>query len=147
MVTVGAAVIVHRFALDRITGVQGIASGPLRACTDCDVTSGCASGARATFAAGARVQAHEIDTRPIVGAFIVGEALPALAARQGVTDIAGGTGAHRPLLPGIVVARRANRVGAAGIRFAEIAWFEQSATDERIAGHMFRATANGSDAA
>lgn len=85
------------------------------------MTSGCARGARATFAAGARVRAREIDTRPIVGAFIVGEALPALAARQGVTDVAGGAGAHRPLLPGIVVARRANRVDAAGIRFAEIA--------------------------
>lgn len=120
-VTIGAAVIVHRFALDRITGVQGVASGSLRARTDRDVTSGCACGTRAAFATGARVRARKVDTRPIVGAFIVGEALPTLAARQGVTDVAGGTRAHRPLLPGIVVTRRANRVDTAGIRLAKIA--------------------------
>lgn len=111
------------------------------------MTSGRARGTRAAFVAGARVAAREIDTRPIVGAFTVGEALPTLAARQSVTDVAGGTCTHRPLLPGIVVARRANRVGAAGVRLAKVAWFEQSAADERITGHMFRATANGSDAA
>lgn len=111
------------------------------------MTSGRARGARAAFATGARVPAREVDARPIVRAFAVGEALPALAARQSAADVAGGTRAHRPLLPGIVVARRANRVSAAGIRLAEIAWFERSAADERIAGHVFRATANGGDAA
>jgi len=123
-VTVGAAVIVHRSALDRVTGVQGVAPGPVRARTDRDVTPGRAHGARAALAAGARVPAREVDARPIVGAFTVGEALPALAARQGVADVTGGARAHRPLLPGIVVARRANRVRAAGVRLAEIAWFE-----------------------
>jgi len=83
--------------------------------------SGRAHGTRATFATGARIPAREIDTRPIVGAFIVGEALPTLAARQSVTDVTGRTRAHRPLLPGVVMARCTNRINTTGIRFAEIA--------------------------
>lgn len=85
------------------------------------MTSRRALSARAAFVAGARVPAGEIDTRPIVGAFTVGEALPALAARQSVANVAGGTRAYRPLFPGIVVARCANRVNTAGIWLAEIA--------------------------
>jgi hypothetical protein len=84
------------------------------------VTSGCARGARAALATCARVRAREINTRPIVGTFTVGEALPALAARQGVTYVAGGTRAHWSLLPGIIMTRRTNRVNATGIRFAKI---------------------------
>lgn len=85
------------------------------------MTSGRARSTRAALTTGARVRAREIDTRPIVGTFTVGEALPALAARQGVTNVAGGTRAHRPLLPGTIMTRRANRISAARIRFAEIA--------------------------
>jgi len=85
------------------------------------VTSGRARGTRAAFAASARIPAREIDTCAIVGTFAVGEALPTLTVRQGIANVTGGTCAHRPLLPGIVVARRANRVSTTGIRLAEIA--------------------------
>lgn len=111
------------------------------------MTSGRACGTRTTFVTGAWVPACEINTCSIVRAFTISEALPTLAARQSVTDVASRTRAHWPLLPGIVMARRANCINTAGIRFAEVARFEQSAADEGITGHMFRATANGIDTA
>lgn len=82
--------------------------------------SGRTRGARTALAASTRVAAREVDTRATVGAIIVGEALPTLTTRQGVADVAGGTRAHRPLLSGIIMTRRANRIRTAGIRLAEI---------------------------
>lgn len=84
------------------------------------MTSGCARGARAALTAGARVPAREVDARPVVGTLAVGEAFAALAARQSVADVTGGTRAHWPLLAGVVVTRRANRVRATGIRLAQV---------------------------
>lgn len=110
MVTVGAAVIVHDLTLDGVTREQGVTPGPVRTRADRDVTPGRACGARAALAAGARIPAREVDARAVVGTFIVGETLAALAACQGVADVAGGTRTHRPLLAGVVVTRRADRV-------------------------------------
>lgn len=81
MVTIGAAVIVHRFTLDWIAGVQGVTASSLRACANCDVTSGCACSVRTAFTAGARIPACKIDARPIVRTIAVGETLAALTAR------------------------------------------------------------------
>lgn len=121
-VTVGAAVIVHGLAVDGVAGVQGVTSGPVRTRADRDVTSGRTRSGRAAFATGARILAHEVDARPIVGALAIGEAFPALAACQSVADVAGRTRAHRPLLAGVVVTRRADRMRTAGIRLAEVTW-------------------------
>lgn len=123
-VTIGAAVIVHRFTLDWITGVQSVASGPLRARANCDMMSGRTYGAWTALAASTRVFAREVYTRAIVRAITVGEALPTLTARQGVANVAGGTCTHRPLPSGIIMAWRANRIRTAGIRLAEITRFE-----------------------
>lgn len=82
--------------------------------------SGSTRGARTALAAGTRVAAREVDTRAIVGAIAVGEALPTLTARQSVADVAGRTRTHRSLLSGIIVTRSANRIRTAGIRLAEI---------------------------
>jgi len=119
-VTIGTSVIVYRFALDGITGVQGVASGPVRARADRDVTSRRARGARAALATGARVPARKVDARSIIRALVVGETLAALTARQGIADVTGGARAHRSLLAGIVVTRGANCIRSAGIRFAEV---------------------------
>jgi len=84
------------------------------------VTSGRARGARAALATGTRIPARKVDARSIIRAFVVGETLAALTARQGIADVTGGTRAHWPLLTGIVVARGANRIRTAGIRLAEV---------------------------
>lgn len=119
-VTIGAAVIVHRFTLDRITGVQSVASGPLWTRADCDMMSGRTRGARIALAASTWVAAREVDTRTIVGTIAVSETLPALTACQGVANVAGRTCAHRPLPSGIIMTWRTNRIRTAGIRLAEI---------------------------
>lgn len=119
-VTIGAAVIVHRFTLDRITGVQSVASGPLRTRADCDMMSGRTRGARTALAASTWVAAREVDTRAIVGTIAVSEAFPMLTACQGVADVAGRTRAHRPLPSGVIMTWRTNRIRTTGIRFAKI---------------------------
>lgn len=84
------------------------------------MTSGRARGAWSALATGARIPARKVDACSIVRAFVVGETLAALTARQGVADVTGGTRAHWSLLAGIVVARGANCIRTAGIRLAEI---------------------------
>lgn len=77
-------------------------------------------GAWTALAASTWIFARKVDTRAIVRTITVSEALPTLTARQGVADVACMTGAHRPLLSGIVMPWCANCIRTAGIRLAEI---------------------------
>lgn len=82
--------------------------------------SGRTCGVRTALATSTRISAREVDTRAIIGAITVSEAFPTLTARQGIADVTGGTRAHRPLLSGVIMARRANGIRTTRIRLAEV---------------------------
>lgn len=137
-------VVVNRSAVDRIASVKSISPCSIRTCAHRDVPPGRTHSGRSALLSGARVLASEIDARLVIRALAVGETLSSLTTAQRVANVTGRTGAHRPLLPGAVVARSADRVRAAWIRLAQIACFEQSTADERIAGHVPRAATDRS---
>lgn len=117
-VTISTAIIVNGFTLDGVAGVQSVTSGSLRARADRDVTSRHTRGIRTTLATRTRIFAGKINARTTIGAFVVGEAFPALATRQCVADVTSGTCTHWPLFASVIVARCADRIATAGIRLA-----------------------------
>jgi len=90
----------------------------------------------------ARVLTHVVDAGAIVGTLAVGDALATLTTVQGVADVTGQTGAHRPLLAEVVVARSALGVNTAGIWIAEILRLKWSAVFEWISSHVPWTTAD-----
>lgn len=109
-----------RSRLDGVAGEEGVAPVAVVAGADGNVPPGGAAGVHAALATGAGVLAGEVDAGPVVRALGVGGALASTAAGQGVAEVAVGTGADGPLLAGVVVARAALGVLAAGVRRAEV---------------------------
>lgn len=97
--------------------------------------------------ADARIHARVIETRAMVRALAVALAFAANAMAQRIAGVAGQAGAHGPLFAGVIVAGNALRIRAAWIGSAQVLFGEWAAADERIAGLVARATADGRQAA
>lgn len=119
-------VVVHRSTLDGVAIVKGVAACTIGAGANGDVTPRCAGSSRSALFSSARILTSEIYARFIIRTLVISEALPPLAAGQSVPYIPGGTGAHGPLLPGVVVARCADSIRSAWIRLAKVSWIHRN---------------------
>lgn len=113
-----SAIVVNRSTFNRITIIKRISPCSIWTGAHSNVTPRCTHCSRAAFFTGAWILTSEIDASFIIRALAICKTFSSLTACQCISDVTGGAGADRSLLSGIVVARSANRVHAAWIRFA-----------------------------
>lgn len=88
------------------------------------------------------IHAGVVDTRSIVGAFVVALAFATSTMAEWIASVTRQAGTHWTLLSGVIVSGYALSVGAAWIWSTEIFLGEWTTADERIASHVTGTTAD-----